>query len=89
MDLVLPTGLPLHRVIPAWEDDGYVVRFQRADADGTIDQADIPLPGVREDPHSAAALLAARLRAVPVENWRATFAKASAPRRASPRQTEE
>lgn len=89
MDLVLPTGLPLHRVMPAWEDDGYVVRFQRAYADGTIDQADIPLPGVREGPHSAAALLAARLRAVPVENWRATFAKASAPRRASPRQTEE
>lgn len=88
MDLTLPTGLPLHRVMPAWEDDGYVVRFQRAYGDGTIDQADIPLPGARGEPHSAAALLEARLRAVPVTKWGASFVK-SAPRPASPRRPEE
>lgn len=73
LNLALPTGLPLQRVIPAWEQDGYIARFERAHDDGTIDQTDIELPEQRGTPHDAAAALATRLLAVPVRGWHASF----------------
>jgi hypothetical protein len=70
-ELVLPPGLPFNWASPSWSVDGVTLMFQRlvSAPEHGIRQQMLKLESTLDDPSAAAADMAARLLAAPVDEW--------------------